>query len=353
MVPRRATREENVVRGGAGRPSLVPVNVTLRGLGEADIPAWNRLLAAVEAVDRTGEHYNEADLEEEMANPDLEPGRDIVGAFAGEGAGAELVGYFCVYPRTATDEYHKVALEGAVRPDLRGTGIGTVLAVAMRRRAVEVHAARHPDLPAFLTARGLAGDEAQESLLDGIGLRPERWALVMRADLSRIPPAPPAPEGLDVRSYHPSMADALREAHNAAFVDHPHFTPWSDTMWKQWVTEARAFRPDLSLVAFDPADPERVVGYVQTMEYDAYEQQTGRREAYVAKVGTRREYRGRGLAAALLGEALAGYRHAGYDEASLDVDSENPTGALGIYRRAGFEVETRWTVYTCLVPPGR
>jgi hypothetical protein len=29
----------------------------------------------------------------------------------------------------------------------------------------------------------------------------------------------------------------------------------------------------------------------------------------------------------------------------LDVDAENPTGALGVYRRAGFEVESRWTSY--------
>jgi mycothiol synthase len=40
------------------------------------------------------------------------------------------------------------------------------------------------------------------------------------------------------------------------------------------------------------------------------------------------------------------YRAAGYDEAALDVDSENPTGALGVYRRVGFTVESRWTSYS-------
>lgn len=329
------------------------MDVTLRGLERADIPAWNRLLAAIEAVDRTGEHYNEADLEEELNNPDLEPGLDLVGAFVPNGAAGELVGFFGVYPRTAGEEYHKLSLEGAVRPDLRGRGIGTRLAQAMKHRALEAHEARHPELPAFLSVRGLADNTAQRDLLAGLGLTPERWAFVMRADLARLPGQPPLPEGLEVRTYRPELSAALHEAHNAAFVDHPHFTPWSETMWKQWVTGARAFRPEHTLLAVDPAAPDRVVGYVQTMEYDAYEQQTGRREAYVAKVGTRREHRGRGLAGALLGQALLGYRAAGYDEASLDVDSENPTGALGIYRRAGFEVETRWTDYTCLLPPGR
>jgi ribosomal protein S18 acetylase RimI-like enzyme len=137
----------------------------------------------------------------------------------------------------------------------------------------------------------------------------------------------------------------MRASHNTAFVDHPEFTPWTDVMWKQWVTGSRNFRPELSFVVVEAGRPERVVAYLQSNEYDAYFEATGRREAYVAKVGTLREFRGRGLAAALLRHALAAYQQAGFDEASLDVDSENPTGALGIYQRAGFEVETRWTNY--------
>jgi mycothiol synthase len=53
------------------------------------------------------------------------------------------------------------------------------------------------------------------------------------------------------------------------------------------------------------------------------------------------------VAGILLQHCLKAYQEAGYDEASLDVDSENPTGALGVYRRAGFEVESRRTDY-CL-----
>ncbi len=122
-------------------------------------------------------------------------------------------------------------------------------------------------------------------------------------------------------------------------------------MWKQWVTESRSFRPELSFVVVEPAAPERVVAYVQSAEFDAHFEATGRREAYVGKVGTLREFRGRGLAAALLRHALAAYQAAGYDEAALDVDSENPTGALGVYERAGFAVESRWTDYALVRPP--
>ena len=63
----------------------------------------------------------------------------------------------------------------------------------------------------------------------------------------------------------------------------------------------------------------------------------------------RQRHRGKGLATALLGHAMHAYRNAGYDEAALDVDSENPSGALGVYRRAGFAVESRWTNYVLTV----
>jgi ribosomal protein S18 acetylase RimI-like enzyme len=161
------------------------------------------------------------------------------------------------------------------------------------------------------------------------------------------------PEGLELRRYDESLAAAMHAAHNAAFVDHPNWTPWSDSEWRQWVTESRNFRPHLSFVVVDRARPDEVVAYIQSNEYDAYFEMTGKREAYVGKVGTRREHRGRGLASLLLSHALAEYREAGFDEAALDVDSENPTGALGIYERAGFEMETRWADYTARVaPPG-
>ena len=47
------------------------------------------------------------------------------------------------------------------------------------------------------------------------------------------------------------------------------------------------------------------------------------------------------LAAALVARSLLVLRERGMDSAILGVDAENPTGALGVYERAGFEVATR------------
>ena len=97
------------------------MEIALRPLTRDDIPAWAELLAAVEKVENTGEHYSAADLAEEMDNPDTEVGKDFVGAFDGD----EQVGYFSVMPRGETDGTYKVHVEGSVRPDRRGEGIGT------------------------------------------------------------------------------------------------------------------------------------------------------------------------------------------------------------------------------------
>jgi mycothiol synthase len=320
--------------------------VDLRPLGRDDIPAWARLLADIEKVDRTGEHYSAADLEEEMANPDVEVGKDFVGAFDGEA----LVGYFSVMPRGEAERALKVHVQGSVLPDRRGEGIGSRLAAAMLERGHAAARERRPELPTRVTTTGMSTNTEQEDLLTSHGMRGERWNFVMRTDLDDIPPAQPLPDGYEFRPYDESMGLAVLEEHNLAFGGHhPNFTPWTETMWKQWVTGTHTFRPETSRVVV-PTGSDRIVGYVTTHEFEAYFDATGRREAYVAKVGTLPEHRGKGIAAALLGHCLHAYAAAGYDEASLDVDSANPTGALGVYQRAGFSVESRWTNYFLTIP---
>jgi len=313
----------------------------LRPLTRDDLPAWAGVLAAAEAVDRTGEHFNEADLAEEMDNPEIEVGKDMVGAFDGP----DMVGYFSILPRGEGEGLYKIHVEGSVVPERRGEGIGTLLRDAMITRAEAAYAERGGELPLKLMATGKSDNTAQADLFESAGFTGERWNFVMRTSLDTVAEPPVLAEGYELRPYDDSRADDMRVAHNAAFTaHHPNFTPWTEATWKQWVTESRNFRPDLSFLVVR-AGTDDIVGYLQSNEFDAYFEATGRREAYVGKLGVLAEHRGRGIAAALLGHSLVAYRDAGYDEASLDVDSENPTGALGIYERAGFEVESRWTNY--------
>ena len=55
------------------------------------------------------------------------------------------------------------------------------------------------------------------------------------------------------------------------------------------------------------------------------------------------EYRHRRVATALLTAAMRAYRDSGMQYAGAGVDSENPTGAVGLYEALGYE-PTRGTV---------
>jgi hypothetical protein len=73
-------------------------------------------------------------------------------------------------------------------------------------------------------------DVVQADLMASLGMRGERWTFQMRTPLEAIPPARPLLAGYRLRGYDASMSDALRQAHNAAFLDHPNFTPWSEVI---------------------------------------------------------------------------------------------------------------------------
>ncbi len=318
------------------------MSIELRPLDLGHAPLLAALHAAAEAVDDTGEYYNEADLVEELSNPELELGKDVIGAFDGD----NLVGYCSVVARK-DEQDRKAYAFGVTAPERRGEGIGTRLVDAMVARAREIQLRQDGRLTVH--SSGLATSSEQASLLGGVGFEPDRWSFGMRIALGEVPPAPELAAGYAIRPYVEADSEGWRLAHNRAFLDHPNFTQWDLAEWKQWVTSSRSFRGHLSFFVTPAGEPDSIAAYVQTNEYDAFEQATGRREAYVAKVGTVPEHRGRGLATTLLQYCLAAYQGAGYDEAALDVDSMNPTGALGIYERAGFATERRFVNYALLL----
>ncbi|MEO8510990.1 MAG: GNAT family N-acetyltransferase, partial [Chloroflexota bacterium] len=62
----------------------------------------------------------------------------------------------------------------------------------------------------------------------------------------------------------------------------------------------------------------------------------GVQRGWLDSVFVRRPWRRRGLGAALVARSLDVLRERGLTSAILGVDAENPTGALGLYERAGF-----------------
>lgn len=307
--------------------------VTLRALTQADAPALTRLLAAMEAVDRTGEHFDEDDIADELADSAIDLARDTLTAVGPDGA---LLGWTAVRFSPNVTDVDRIWLEGGVLPDRRGEGIGRRLLAWAERRGAALHSARHPSLPGELFVRVPATVPAQEALVRAAGYQPVRYWYDMKRDLSApLPPIPAVPDGLRAVPWSASLDEALRRAHGEAFADHWGSTAPDEQRWNQWYTGSRGFQPSLSRVVLDG---DRIAAYLLSYFYPADAAATGVREAYIGQVGTLRPWRRRGLGSLLLATGLAAARSEGYAQATLTVDSSNPTGALGLYERAGFAV---------------
>jgi ribosomal protein S18 acetylase RimI-like enzyme len=90
-------------------------------------------------------------------------------------------------------------------------------------------------------------------------------------------------------------------------------------------------------LATDPSQPlraggRRPVGFIVCSD------------EWIVQVGTRPEWRGRGLGSALVVEALRCWHAAGSERMLLDVNANNPTAAR-VYTRLGFEVIGRRARY--------
>ena len=98
------------------------------------------------------------------------------------------------------------------------------------------------------------------------------------------------------------------------------------------------FRATLSYVAVANGE---VVSYALNGVYPEDFATRGRREGWIDTLGTRRAWRGRGLASALITRSMQAFAADDLDHAALGVDTANPTGAFGVYAALGFTEVTQ------------
>jgi len=294
---------------------------------------WVDLLAAMEAVDQRGETYELADLADEWTSVWSHPDEDAMFVWDGP----ELVAFVWLKAMPGERQAHRVACWGGVRPSHRRRGLGTHLFEWGIQRASEIAAGFDPALPTKLEADAADHQHDLLAVASRAGFEPARVFLEVARPTSLPVADVPTPAGLDLVTWSAELDEETRLAHSEAFADHWGSEPRSAEEWAQWYTGHRSFRPDLSVLAVDPASGT-VAGMVLVA---AYPQDWGTVpvEAWINTVGTRRAYRNNGVARWLMAEThrRIAASDAGFERAILGVDSENPTGALGLYRSQGYE----------------
>lgn len=235
-------------------------------------------------------------------------------------------------------------LGGGVHPAWRGRGLGRRLLRWQLDRAAEIHQAVAPGArweahsDADLTGDGENGDGVR--LFRRFGLTPARYWFTMAAPTA-APPDTPVPDGLRLERFAPQWERETYAVHMEAFADHWGFQQRPFPAWRQVTVGSERFRPEWSMLAWDR---DRIAGYLLTY------QDVDPGQVYIGQVGVRAGWRRRGVASALLVRVLAAAGRAGRRSAWLRVDADSPTGAVGVYERAGFTVESRAVTYTLPLP---
>jgi len=309
---------------------------TWRPLAQSDAAALEAAVEAARVADGGEEVRTLDDLIRVLTDPRAPADTNTLGLALCDGS---LAGWAIVHERFHAQLARRVFLDGDTHPAVRGRGIGTQLLQWAIARGKETLAGQPADLPRVLEAfRDLTSTGAIE-LHVAHGFAPVRHYMDMRRDLAAAIPAEPAVTGVRIVPYDAAHAEAVRVAHNEAFADHWGSEPVEAEDWDRDFVGDPHFRSDLSFVALAG---DEVAGYSANYCSEADWAASAVRDAWIGQLGVRRQWRGRGLATALLIRSMTAFTAAGMEAASLGVDTENPTGAVGLYERVGFVVNRRF-----------
>ena len=307
-----------------------------RSIDTEDVDAWYALIRRMAEADKPGWVEARADLEQALEATSGDPARDtLIGL--DKGGKARAYGRISLNPGSETGSGF-----GGVDPDWRRRGIGSAVYRWQEARLRERLLAEHRKSGVLRTYAEEANG-SQVALLQSAGARVVRYFTEMSRPLAGELPDAELPAGMEFRTFSADNSDAIRRAHNEAFKDHWGSEPRNKERWGFTVTHPE-FRPDWSFAVVDTQSGE-VAAYQMASCDPESKDIHGYTEGYTMLLGVRRQWRGRKLAPAMLREAMRRFREGGMDNAGLGVDTENPSGALGLYESLGYEPTHREVVF--------
>jgi len=226
-------------------------------------------------------------------------------------------------------------------PEWYGKGIRVAMLRHNELRLKEIANQHSEDADRMLQSTAVDTDTDWISTLESEGYKIFRYGFLMvRPNLDNIPDLP-LPEGIEVRPVKPEHHRAIIDAWNEACKDMRGQIPISDEDFEGF-QESQIFDPSLWQIAWYR---DQVVGTTMNFINRQANEEVGRRRGRVEAISVRRPWRGKGIAKALIARSLKLLKSRGMTEAALGVDAENPSGALKLYQKMGFQIVKRGGIY--------
>jgi len=240
------------------------------------------------------------------------------------------VGYTIFLPSEIKEE--RCYIFGTTKPEFRGNGVGTVVLQWATEHGESLLRSTNRTIPKYLRSDMSTTNSTAGDLFHSFNMIPVRWNDDLIIDLNNSPDVFTA-TGYSIVPWDTSRDEEARIAKNRAFMDHWGSTPTNEEGWQQLVHSSTA-QLDKSFFALD--QNEKIVGVLLSHRYESDDEVLGKRIGWIDKLATLSEHRKKSVGKSLITHALAAYKRDGLTHGALDVDTENPTGAYGLYTAVGF-----------------
>jgi ribosomal protein S18 acetylase RimI-like enzyme len=130
----------------------------------------------------------------------------------------------------------------------------------------------------------------------------------------------------------------VNQLENETFREHYNFRPATIEETRFFLTQDSAYKDQEWLIAYLNGSP---IGYVGVGIDQKYNTEKNTKAAWILDIGVLKPHRQKGIGTTLMIEAMKLMKAKDMNEATLVVDDQNPTRAIRLYEKVGFELERR------------